>query len=260
VQVAAATREIAIGRGHVSKFARSCTPDPHLEPPEDQGKLRRCLPNGTMANAADCCKAQAAFKARFLQIAADEKRPSLTARVDRLAMPFRAFFISTIIGTTLLLIFWQRYLEHHYQPLIEFVDLGIFLAAFTMLFAVVAEQGERLAEAVMFARSDYGVPTIFSAVLVPWSIFICLYFLQSYFAQVQSQVLKWGRVLSGVAGIAGASLLQVDNVMDVFAVVAGVAAAWFHVAGVTIAAVAIAWWMTAVSQRILRSRPVGSAA
>lgn len=203
------TREVAAAsseRWGMSKFVRSCKPDPLLELPRDAQESRQCFVTGTKLTAQQCC----AVQARFIKTVADLKNAprSLTYEAHRILLPFRVFFLLVLIVIGLMLTFWRRSLETYYAPHIPRLERGLLVGAFAMLFWPLMDYAYLQSTEVIYGRWGSGFTPNFSLMVGPWALLLLFFFL----SRVSERRRLIGRALGTTVG--AVAVMKFEEITD----------------------------------------------
>lgn len=153
-QLSLSTRE----RGRLSDFARSCIPDRHVEEAVEEKALRYCFPTGTLLTAKACCRAQAVFEQSVGDLATNVRTKSLTARVEEVAIAFKAFFVIVLSVVGLLLARWHKDIGRLYASKQQDIARGLVVGSAAMLIWPMMDYAYQLTSDVMFGKMFRGVP------------------------------------------------------------------------------------------------------
>jgi hypothetical protein len=201
-------REKAQTRGQLSRFARPCTPDPLLEPPEAQAKLRWCFPANRLMNAGDCCTVQRAFMTTVAERVSNASSSSRLAIVDRLFQAMKIFFILVVLVIGIMLVVWRNQVDTHYPHLAARVERNVLVGGVAMLLWPLMDYASLDASNVLYGKLTEGLQFRLSLVVAPWSLLILFYFLRRFARNVE----VLGQI-GGVAGGLGAVLVR-DELKD----------------------------------------------
>jgi hypothetical protein len=190
----------------LSKFSRTCMPDPLLEEAEDRAKLRFCFPALAKLNAADCCRAQLAFRAHASALYADPTNRSDLSRFDLLFSSLKAFFIIIVVFIGALLVLWRHTLEAAYPESAIAIERSMLVGAAAMLVWPMMDYAYHQTALSLFGRLADGPHFRLSLVIGPWALLLLFYFLG-----------RMGRKIERVGQVAGgfASLLAVFRYEEV---------------------------------------------
>ncbi len=233
-----AVRAASRNRVGLEPFARTCTADPLIEPPEENTKLRWCFISGSKLDAKACCTLQSEFRdkasARYFDFDSAElysgniigaftpnmNNISLTGFWHAVTLPFKTFFILIIIITALLLVVWNKQVEDNYAPLMPKMERGLVTSAIVMLLWPLMEYAYAQSAGVMYGDWSPGFNLKASIVILPWAVLIAIYFLKSRGFGVVSQV-------SSVLGAMFAAL-QYDQITNMAVKWTGSGASWLQ--------------------------------
>jgi len=165
-------------RWGLSKFVRNCTPDPLLEIPREELEQRFCVVAGAKLDAAQCCRAQAAF-IRATASLRDAPR-SITYQAHRLLRPFQVFFLLVLIVIGFMLTFWRKNLEIHYSPELGRVERGLVLGAGAMLFWPFMDYAYLQSSGAIYGAWSGRFTPSFSLMVGPWALLLLFFFLTRF--------------------------------------------------------------------------------
>ena len=193
-------RKAAQTRVGLSNFARTCAPDPLMEPPEEMLKERYCFPAKARLKGAECCQAQARFAQSVGRLQADPFQRSLSAIYDPLIfLPLKVFFVLVVVAIGVLLAAWRDRIDQHYRELVPRLERGIMIGALAMLFWPAMDYAYQQTANVLFGRFDPGVQIRLSLVIAPWALLLLFYFLRRFGKQGEMVGQISGVVLAAVA-------------------------------------------------------------
>lgn len=214
-------REKAGGPSSLSKFARACKPDPLLEPPEANTKLRWCFASGRMANAADCCIAQSAFVGVVNARAASPATRSRLADYDEILQPLKIFFILVVLVIGGMLVLWRNQIGIHYPKHGGTIDRHVMIGGIAMLLWPIMDYAYLDVTNVLFGRPSDDVQVRLSLVAVPWAMLLLFHYLRRFARKVE--------VIGQIVGVAGGvvALLARDELKDWAVKLVGIGMPWW---------------------------------
>jgi hypothetical protein len=211
-------RDLSQGRIGLSKFARTCTPDPMLETPRENLENRYCVIAREKTTAAACCSAQKGFADAVNGMAPAE--PSLTYTVHKELLPLKFFFLLVLIVIGLMLTFWLKKLDKHYAHLMPKIENNLLIGAFAMLFWPVMDFGHERSMAVLYG--DLTSHLMVSLMVVPWALLLLFNFLR----RVGERRKIFGRFAGGAAG--ALAIINSEKAIDLSSRFAGSGAGWIE--------------------------------
>lgn len=214
-------REKAGGPSSLSKFARACKPDPLVETPEENGKLRWCFASGRMTNAADCCTAQSAFATAVNSRAAAAATRSKLADYDEILQPVKIFFILVVLVIGGMLVFWRDRVGVHYPDHGGTIDRHVMIGGIAMLLWPVMDYAYLDVTNVLFGRPTDDVQIRLSLVAAPWAMLLLFHYLRRFARKVE--------VIGQIVGVAGGvgALLARDELKDWAVKLVGIGMPWW---------------------------------
>ncbi len=270
-------REVSQARSNLKVFVRKCRLDGLVAASAQTGPDRLCVASTPYTTSpplqsdAECCKAQerlvkAVHTAHYgsnadpapemdhtlllpLKILlwdAETSRMSLTAAVHALFLPFKVFFLLTLVAICLLLTFRFRTIEQKYAASLFKIEIGVLIGTFATLFFPLMSQAFLLSNEVLVGDFGYGnfsaiVPTM-SFLFGVWTLLILLFF----YRRRDKEVEIFGKISGAAAGIV--ALLQYETIVTFLVRTVGSGAHWSVIAAlVTLAAIIafITMWLIA---------------
>lgn len=182
----------------LSKLGRACRADVLIEPSEDFGKERFCVPAGKKLTGAHCCAVQAATQQFVSQKFAERSPRSKLADIEMVLQTLKAFFIVVLMVIAILLLIWRMRIQRVYPDLARRIDWQVMIGAFALLLWPVMDYAFQDAANALYGRFDDGIQLRLSLVIGPWLAVILYYFLQRFQRRVE--------VLGQILGVAGGLL------------------------------------------------------
>ena len=182
-------------RTGLSKFSRTCAPDPLLEEAEDRSKLRFCFPAQSMLNAADCCKIQLDFRSHIDALHADPRNRSDTARFDDAFLFLKTFFVIVVVAIGALLVLWRHTLEARYPENAIAIERSMLVGAAAMLIWPFMDYAYHQTALAIFGRLSDGPHLRLSLVIGPWALLLLFYFL----GRLGRKIERVGQLGGGIA-------------------------------------------------------------
>jgi hypothetical protein len=231
----------------LSKFSRTCAPDPLLEEPEDRGKLRYCFPAQAMLNAVDCCRAQLAFRAQVSALYAEPKNRSDVARFDLAFMTIKAFFIIIVVFIGVLLVIWRHTLERLYPRQAIAIERSMLVGAASMLVWPMMDYAYHQTALALFGRLADGPHIRLSLIIGPWALLLLFYFL----GRLGRKVERLGQVVGGFASLL--AVFRYEQVNDWAVRLVGMGGAVWEI-GVMVLIGLVGWVLLLMPYRGLQPR------
>jgi hypothetical protein len=225
-------RDVAQSRSGLSKFARVCKPDPLVELPEDDDKLRFCAATLGKATREECCRAQDRFRADLARLRNTPGAQSQAALWDPILLPLKSFFIIVVVVIGVLLAIWRNKLDEHYAEHVPAIERGMLVCGFAMLLWPLMDYGYQQVSNALMGRWDGGLQMRLSLVTVPWGLLLLFHFLRRLGERVETLGQVAGIVASGVA------ILRYENIVDWSARLFGIGAEWWMLTGLAVLTVA----------------------
>jgi hypothetical protein len=176
LEVLARLHKEAHRRVGLAKFARNCSTDPLLDPPEEMTKQRWCFPAEQLLDGFACCEVQQRSAAAIASLRNDPESRSLSSRVDVVFMPVKIFFVVILVVIGGLLAVWRHKLDEYYADLVPAIERGIIIGAIAMLFWPLMDYAYQQTANVLFGSS--GMQLRLSLVIAPWALLLLFYFLR----------------------------------------------------------------------------------
>lgn len=214
-------REKASGPSSLSKFARACKPDPLIELPEENAKLRWCFASGRMANAADCCTAQTAFADAVNARAVAPATRSKLADYDEVLQPLKIFFILVVLVIGGMLVLWRTRIGIHYPDYGGMIDRHVMIGGIAMLLWPIMDYAYLDVTNVLFGRPSDDIQIRLSLVAAPWAMLLLFHYLRRFARKVE--------VVGQIVGVAGGAvaLLARDELKDWAVKLVGIGMPWW---------------------------------
>jgi uncharacterized membrane protein (DUF485 family) len=203
--VLAKLRQEGPHRVGLSEFARNCKQDRLLPIPPTFTEPRYCFPALGMLSGEECCRAQSNFARAVSSLSSDPATRSLAAERERFLLPFKVFFITIMIVTSLLLAFWRPRIDDLYGKRVPAIERGIIIGAAAMLFWPVMDYGYQQTADILFGRTYAAFNPRWSLVIAPWAVFLLFFFLRRF-----GKNLAMVGQLGGIAGGLFAALRYQD--------------------------------------------------
>jgi hypothetical protein len=182
----------------LSKLGRACAAAILIEPSEDFGKERYCVPAGRKLTGAQCCDVQMATRAFVSQKFADRTPRSQLAHAEVILQGLKSFFIVVLMVIAILLLVWRVRIQRLYPDLARRIDWQVMIGACALLLWPIMDYAFQDAANALFGRFDDGIQLRLSLVVGPWLAVILYYFLQRFHRRVE--------VLGQILGVAGGLL------------------------------------------------------
>lgn len=226
-------RDVAQTSAGLSQFARNCSPDRHLELPDDWKAGRYCaatMRNGTPTD--QCCAAQRQFKDALAGLRTNPSSRSMSALVDEYILHLKCFFVIVVLVIGVLLSFWRNKLDAYYAELVPAIERGLIICGFAMLIWPLMDYSYLQAINAMAGRWEDGLPFRYSLVMAPWTLLLVFHFLRR-FGERTEMVVKIASVV-----VSAAAVVSYEKIFDVSARLVGIGAGWGMMAalGVLLAA------------------------
>ncbi|MCB1546793.1 MAG: hypothetical protein KDJ41_02955 [Hyphomicrobiaceae bacterium] len=231
LDVVLATRAASESRVGLARFVRDCDPDPLLETSEENSKLRHCFPANKALNAKQCCDAQFRFRSSVQDLYAQAANRSLTYRVHVMLLPLKIFFLLVVVIIGLMLAFWRKKVDTHYEPIIKQLERGVLVGAFAMLFWPLTFHANLQSWSVLYGSTPGGSDAIFvpftgmswamepivrkyaalalSLSFGPWALLLLFFFFRK--KDIEATVRTAGVILSGLAVLKFDDLIDLSN-------------------------------------------------
>ncbi len=182
----------------LSKLGRACKSGDLIEPPEDFGKERFCVPAGKKLNGVQCCAVQQAMRDSIDRQFAQKSPRSRLAELEMHLQTLKAFFIVVLMVIAILLLIWRLKIQRLYPDFARRIDWQVMVGAFALLLWPVMDYAYQDAANALYGRFDDGIQLRLSLVVAPWLAVILYYFLQRFHRRVE--------VLGQLLGVAGGLL------------------------------------------------------
>ncbi|MDX2156883.1 MAG: hypothetical protein SFW09_10280 [Hyphomicrobiaceae bacterium] len=196
--VIADLRQKSLERIRISPFIRECSPDSLMEPAAERALVRYCFPAKQKLDAEQCCRVNKAFAAQVFALWENPATRSKAAQLDRILLPFKAFFIIVIMLIGILLIAWKRTLKAAYSGKLVAMERGLQIGAAAMLLWPVMDYAYQQTSDVLYGPAS-SFPLRLSLVVVPWALLLTFYFADKVRIELARLVQIVGSALSGVA-------------------------------------------------------------
>jgi hypothetical protein len=229
----------------LSKFSRTCAPDPLLEEAEDRAKLRFCFPAQAKLNAVDCCRAQSAFRGHVGALYADPKNRSDAARFDFIFMTLKAFFVIVVVFIGILLVLWRHTLERLYPTHAIAIERSMLVGAAAMLVWPMMDYAYHQTALSLFGRVADGPHIRLSLVIGPWALLLLFYFL----GRLGRKVERLGQVVGGFASLL--AVLRYEQVNDWAVRLVGMGGAVWEIGAMVLVAL-VGWVLLLLPYRGLK--------
>jgi hypothetical protein len=218
----------------LSKFSRTCVPDPLLEEADDRSKPRFCFPAQAKLNAVDCCRAQLAYRAHVGALYADPKNRSDVARFDLIFSTLKAFFIVIVVFIGALLVLWRHTLETAYPDKAFAIERSMLVGAAAMLVWPMMDYAYHQTALALFGRLADGPHFRLSLVIGPWALLLLFYFL----GRLGRRIERIGQVAGGFASLI--AVFRYEDVNDWAVRLVGTGGAVWEI-GLMVAIAMIGW-------------------
>jgi hypothetical protein len=225
-------REKSLSRMRISPFIRNCSPDPLMERNPERDLVRYCFPAKGLLNSDNCCRVSEALSSRVLELWANPATRSKAADLDRILLPFKAFFIIILVLIGIFLIVWRRTLREHYSAYARPMERGIQIGAIAMLFWPIMDYSYQQTLDVLYGPRD-SFPLRLSLVMLPWTVLVTFYFAD----RIRIELARLGQVVGGLASFI--AFFRYQDISDWSSKLAGLAAPGLHFAILTLLSIAI---------------------
>jgi hypothetical protein len=203
---ARATGQTRLG---LSKFARNCSVDDMLEPPEEMDKDRYCFAADARLKGTACCDAQKRLADAVSLLQADRATRSLSGHYDQLVfLPLKTFFVLIVIAIGGLLAVWRGRIHQHYRDLVPAIERGLIIGALAMLIWLAMDYGYQQTSNALYGRWGPGPQLRLSLVVAPWVLVLLFYFL--------TRLGKQGEMIGQISGVivAAVAILRYEDLND----------------------------------------------
>ena len=232
-------------RTGLSKFSRTCVPDPLLEEAEDRSKLRFCFPAQSMLNAADCCKIQLDFRAHIVALYYDPRNRSDTARFDDTFLFLKTFFVIVVVAIGALLVLWRHTLEARYPDNAIAIERSMLVGAAAMLIWPFMDYAYHQSALAIFGRLADGPHLRLSLVIGPWALLLLFYFL----GRMGRKIERVGQLGGGIASFI--AVLRYEELNDWAVRLVGTGGAVWEI-GAMVALALVGWVLLRIPYRGLQ--------
>jgi hypothetical protein len=181
----------------LSKFSRTCAPDPLLEETDERSKLRFCFPAQAMLNALDCCRVQLDFRTHIGTLYADPRNRSDAARFDTVFLFLKTFFVIVVVVIGALLVLWRHTLERVYTDKAIAIERSMLIGAAAMLIWPFMDYAYHQSALAIFGRLSDGPHLRLSLVIGPWALLLLFYFL----GRLGRKIERLGQIGGGFASL-----------------------------------------------------------
>lgn len=239
-------RAVSRHRVGLSDLARRCEPDPFVAADPTRSAINRyCAvasrlgPDGkplALVADADCCRAQSRFVGALGDMLTEPTARSLTGKIATWTLPFKVFFLITLIVISVLLAVRHRVLVQRYTGFVERIERGIIIGALAMLFYPAMNHAYLNSAELFYGTSSASVfrstAPLYSIGFGAWALLLLLFF----YRRREREMQELGRII-GVIGSAIA-IVKYEAIIDIFGHVAGSGANEWSIALIGIAAIA----------------------
>ncbi len=198
-------RRVSQSRTGLTAFSRNCSRDPLLEDPPSDKLLRYCFPLLRKVDAKSCCFAQERFSRELSTMYREEEQHSQTGYIHAVSLPFKVFFMLTILMIGGLLATWRQKLDRFYESYMPQVENGVLIGATAMLFWPVTNQAFLQSAATLYGPYSGSVyqdnlGAAFSLVFGFWALLILFFFFRHH----EKNVELWVKILGAVGSVLAA--------------------------------------------------------
>jgi len=233
-------RDVARRSAGLSRFARDCSPDDHLELPENYSKERYCAPAMRKRMSAQaCCESQKAFTEALRRLQANPASRSLSAAADAYLLALKCFFVIVVLVIGVLLSFWRNKLDAYYAELVPAIERGLIVCGFAMLIWPLMDYSYlQVTNALtgrwdaVAGRWDDGLPIRLSLVMAPWALLMVFHFLRRLGERTE-MIVKFASVVASAAAV-----VSYETIFDWSARLVGIGAGEFVMAALGLLLVA----------------------
>lgn len=187
-----------------SKLVRDCDTSELVEvgPAEKAGRF--CFPARAWLNAADCCRHQTRFQLEIAETIAKAGGPNIIARVERVMLPAKVFFVIVLMAIAVMLIVWRSILDSHYRRHSRALSRGLLVGSLAMVAWPLMDYGYFQTSQLLYGDGDNraGLPLRLSFVMVPWAGMITYYFLNRLLARPSRRLELSVQIIGGAIGFA----------------------------------------------------------
>ena len=212
-------RGISQGRTDLSKFARSCSPDPLVEPSEESLERRYCFLTKTLLTAQSCCKMQQNFS-NMLEKAYDvPANLSLTGIVHAILLSFKVFFLLIVLVIGILLALWRQYIDKFYPDYVSYVERSILIGAFALLFWPLSNHAFLLSADLLYASFSDGIygslAPLMSILFGAWALMLLFFFFRRYEKDLEAA----GKIIGVIGSMV--AIVKYEEIIDYSVRIAG---------------------------------------
>jgi hypothetical protein len=202
-------QSVSQSRLGVDEFIHDCSPEPLIEAGETARPKRFCFAQTPLtspprlSSTQECCLAQRRFEEAVVRTLSDPTHRSLTGEVHAWLLPFKVFFLLTLLAIGLALAFRHDAVVQHYPKLMRRIEIGVIAGAAAMLFFPLMSQAFVQTASALYGDSQGSgfkpIVPIMSFAFGAWALLILLFFYRRHNHEVELAGKFAGAIASGVA-------------------------------------------------------------
>ncbi|MEZ5926068.1 MAG: hypothetical protein R3D57_16990 [Hyphomicrobiaceae bacterium] len=220
-------RKVSQSRVGISELAPKCDRDLLVASSVTSDVRRFCFAStpylgdgqSRLSTDQECCRAQRTLVSAVNSMAGGPDERSLTAQVHRYTLPFKVFFLLTLLVISGMLAFRRRQLEAHYSDYIATIERGVLVGTVAVLFYPVMSHAFLQSAALLYGSgegSNYRTTApLLSFAFGCWALLVLFFF----YRRRDKEVEAIGRIGGVVASVV--AILKYDLLIDYFIRVAG---------------------------------------
>jgi len=247
-------REVSKQRVGLAEFVRNCERDRLIERAATEGPRRYCVantPHSVAPRLLDddaCCAAQGRLVDAVAKLHAQPNSASMTGQVHAWLLPLKVFFLLVLLSISLLLTLRFEAIHRAYASRMVAIEVGLIIGTVSALFFPLMSQAFLQSLSVIAGDAGKGnfsamVPMM-SVAFGLWTFLIIIFF----FRRNGDNIEVLTKIGSAAAG--GIALIKYDVIVAYLVRIIGSGADWLVIAGVVVAAMALAIFMLRLTAHV----------
>lgn len=192
---------LAIGPEGLAPYQSRCDREWLRYSPAAQEE-KYCIPAGQSLSVADCCSMKTAFREHVNELAYDS--PSELARLHRIVLPVKIFFLVVLFAVGGLLVHYRTRLRALYGDRLEDISFGMAVAGVVMIAWPLLNAAYLETMALLTGDGTSGAYAIMAPLIALgfgiWAMFLIFFHLRTYPSQIAIAA-RFGGVIGAAIGV-----------------------------------------------------------
>ncbi|MCG8441769.1 MAG: hypothetical protein MI723_08170 [Caulobacterales bacterium] len=172
-----------------------------------------CFVSGAYLTVAECCAVRGRFRAAINAMHAEEE--SLTAKVHRVVMPMKIFFLLILVGIGIMLVRRRKEMARYYREEMDAFSLALPVGAGMMMLWPLLNSAYTLSYDVAFGDAGGGLyrqmADLYTLAFAAWALMMLFYHLRNYPGQLEALAQIGGLIGAGVGVLSYGAIVDFLN-------------------------------------------------